>query len=178
MAPPSVHERRLIGAKIFNQIIDVSLDCGGASDAPPNRIFADGEAWCVRDPLWKAPFVKSYASATTLSGGIEPERKLPLTAQNVKSAARRHVFGLKRPRFGPFRQMAAGDATVGSWPTPLGDIPAHAPQDRVTLKMAVLELDHRAIPPALLPAIITQTRDKSLRQNPSNSPPSRSGCGL
>jgi len=27
-----VHERKLIGVKIFNQIVDVSLDCGGASD--------------------------------------------------------------------------------------------------------------------------------------------------
>jgi len=36
-------------------------------------------------------------------------------------------------------------------------IPADAPRDHVTLKMAALEIDHCDILPALLPAIIGRT---------------------
>ena len=43
-----------------------------------------------------------------------------------------------------------------AWKRWVGDVPAHAPQDHVMLKMAALELDHRAIPPALHPDSITR----------------------
>jgi hypothetical protein len=36
-------------------------------------------------------------------------------------------------------------------------IPADAPQDHVAFKMAALEINHRANPPAQLPAIIVPT---------------------
>ena len=45
-------------------------------------------------------------------------------------------------------------------------IPADAPEDHLTFKMAALELDHRAVPLNPCPAIIPQaTAKQSLRQN-------------
>jgi hypothetical protein len=49
----------------------------------------------------------------------------------------------------------------------IGHIPADAPQDYLTLKMAAFELNHRAVPLDPFPAIIPQASAmQSLRQNP------------
>src|ERR1035438_4998510 len=50
----------------------------------------------------------------------------------------------------------------------IGHIPADAPQDYLTLKIAAFELNHRAVPLDPFPAIIPQVSAmQSLRQNPS-----------
>ncbi len=63
----------------------------------------------------------------------------------------------------------------------IGHIPADAPQDNLTFKMVALELDHRAVSPNLLPAIIRQAQaTKGLRQSPMIGwkRTIRSGCGI
>jgi hypothetical protein len=50
----------------------------------------------------------------------------------------------------------------------IGHIPADAPKDYLTLKMAAFELNHRAVPLDPFPAIIPQASAmQSLRQNRS-----------
>ena len=53
----------------------------------------------------------------------------------------------------------------------IGHIPADAPQDHVTFKMAALELDHRAVPldpfPAIIPqATATKVCDRTVARHP------------
>src|ERR1035438_9863215 len=51
----------------------------------------------------------------------------------------------------------------------IGHIPADAPQDYLTLKMAAFELNHRAVPLDPFPAILPQASAmQSLRQNRRN----------
>ena len=51
----------------------------------------------------------------------------------------------------------------------IGDVPAHAPEDDVPLKMAAFKIDHRGLSPSEAPGNRTRDRvGKILRQNPSS----------
>ena len=92
---------------------------------------------------------------------LDPEDRgphRPITVFDYPTIERRMV-NLDAALFHHFLELSIAD-----W---IGHIPADAPEDHVTFKMAALELDHRAVPLEPFPAIILKaSAKKNLRQNP------------
>ncbi len=89
MASPSVvHERKFIGVKIFYQIVDVSLDCGGASDVSdmsgvkPMHQMREASETCTRTTVPKFPLgvfkLADWMTAEVITrcAGAEAARRL------------------------------------------------------------------------------------------------------